>query len=160
MGFKQKSDIGVQPHSGSKSERFAGIECHHHRADNGSEGSCCENRRSRHSLGGQGAEYAGIDGQDVGHREEGVRRGVAIDSDAERMAWIKQYEREVRRDEWGLIGTEVELLNNAYIDLATSEVEWADICPNVRLLDLALQLVTTYMRYLTVETFRNHIWEC
>ena len=70
--------------------------------------------------------------------EEGVRRGIAIDSDAERMAWIKQYEREVRRDEWGLIGTEVELLNNAYIDLATSEVEWADICPNVRLLDLAL----------------------
>ena len=92
--------------------------------------------------------------------EEGVRRGIEIDSDAERMVWIKQYEREVRRDEWGLIGTEVELLNNAYIDLATSEVEWADICPNVRLLDLALQLVTTYMRYLTVETFRNHIWEC
>ena len=76
------------------------------------------------------------------------------------MAWIKQYEREVRRDEWGLIGVEVELLNNAYIDLATSEVEWEDICPNVRLLDLALQLVTTYMHYLTVETFRNHIWEC
>jgi hypothetical protein len=75
------------------------------------------------------------------------------------MAWIKQYEREVRRDEWGLIGTEVELLNEAYIGLATSEVEWADICPNVRLLDLALQLVTTYMRYLTVETFGNHIWE-
>ena len=30
--------------------------------------------------------------------EEGVRRGVAIDSDAERMVWIKQYEREVRRN--------------------------------------------------------------
>ena len=91
--------------------------------------------------------------------EEAARRGIAIDSDAERMAWIKQYEREVRRDEWGLLGAEVELLNNAYIDFATSEVNWADICPNVRLLDLALQLVTTYMRYLTVETFRNHIWE-
>ena len=91
--------------------------------------------------------------------EEGTRRGIAIDSDAERMAWIKLYEREVRRDEWGLIGTEVELLNDAYIGLATSEVEWSDICPNVRLSDLALQLVTTYMRYLTVETFGNHIWE-
>lgn len=91
--------------------------------------------------------------------EEGARRDIAIDSDAERMAWIKKYEREVRREEWGLLGAEVELLNNAYIDLATSDVEWADICPNVRLLDLALQLVTTYMRYLTVETFRNHIWE-
>lgn len=91
--------------------------------------------------------------------EEGTRRGIAIDSNAERMAWIAKYEREVRRDEWGLIGTEVELLNDAYIGLATSDVEWADICPNVRLLDLALQLVTTYMRYLTVETFGNHIWE-
>ncbi len=92
--------------------------------------------------------------------EEGARRGIAIDSAAERMAWIKQYEREVRRDEWGLIDTEVELLNEAYIGLVTSEVEWADICPNVRLSDLALQLVTTYMHYLTVETFGNHIWEC
>lgn len=92
--------------------------------------------------------------------EEGTRRDIAIDSDAERMAWIKKYEREVRREEWGLLGAEVELLNNAYVDLATSEVEWEDICPNVRLLDLALQLATTYMHYLTVETFRNHIWEC
>ena len=91
--------------------------------------------------------------------EEGTRRGIAIDSGAEQMAWIKQYEREVRREEWGLLGAEVELLNNAYIDLATSEVEWADICPNVLLSDLALQLVTTYMRYLTVEAFGNHIWE-
>ena len=92
--------------------------------------------------------------------EEGVRRGIAIDSDAERMAWISKYEREVRRDEWGLIGTEVELLHNAHIELATSEVRWADICPNVRLLDLALHLVMTYMQYLSVETFKNHIWEC
>ena len=81
--------------------------------------------------------------------EEGVRRGIAIDSDAERMAWIAKYEREVRRNEWGLIGTEVELLNNAHIEIATSDVTWADICPNVRLLDLAFEVVTTYMQYLT-----------
>ena len=92
--------------------------------------------------------------------EEGTRRGIAIDSDAERMAWIKKYEREVRREEWGLLGAEVELLNNAYIDLATSDTGWTDICPNVRLTDLALQLVTMYMHYLSEETFYNHIWEC
>ena len=91
--------------------------------------------------------------------EEGARRGIAIDSEAEQMAWIKIYEREVRRDEWGLIGAEIELLNNAYIDLATSETEWTDICPNVRLLDLAFRLVTTYMHHLTIETFYHHIWE-
>ena len=92
--------------------------------------------------------------------EEGAQRGIAIDSDAERMAWIKKYEREVRRDEWGLIGAEVELLNDAYVALATSEVTWADICPNMRLSDLALHLVATYMQYLTIESFGNHIWEC
>ena len=91
--------------------------------------------------------------------EEGVRRGIAIDSDAERMAWIAKYEREVRRDEWGLIGTEVELLSNAHIEIATSDVTWADICPNVRLLDLAFEIVTTYMQYLTQEIFKDHIWE-
>ena len=92
--------------------------------------------------------------------KEGVRRGIAIDSDAERMAWIAKYEREVRRDEWGILEAEVELLNNAYIDLATSDTGWTDICPNVRLTDLALQLVTMYMHYLSEETFYNHIWEC
>ena len=81
--------------------------------------------------------------------EEGGRRCIAIDSDAEQMAWIAKYEREVRRDEWGLIGIEVELLNNAHIEIATSDVTWADICPNVRLLDLAFEVVTTYMQYLT-----------
>lgn len=91
--------------------------------------------------------------------EEGVRRGIAIDTEREQMAWIAKYEREVRRDEWGLIGTEVELLNNAHIEIATSDVTWADICPNVRLLDLAFEVVTTYMQYLTRETFKDHIWE-
>lgn len=92
--------------------------------------------------------------------EEGKRRGIAIDSEAERMAWIRQYEREVRRDEWGHLGAEIELLNEAYIALVTSEIELSDICSNVLLLDLALQLVTKYMHYLTIETFQNHIWEC
>ena len=81
--------------------------------------------------------------------EEGVRRGIAIDTQMEQMAWIAKYEREVRRNEWGLIGTEVELLSNAHIEIATSDVTWADICPNVRLLDLAFEVVTTYMQYLT-----------
>ena len=35
--------------------------------------------------------------------DEGNRRGIAIDSEAEQIAWIKKYEREVRREEWGLL---------------------------------------------------------
>ena len=69
------------------------------------------------------------------------------------------YEREVLRDGWGLLGKEVELLSEAYIELAASELELSDICPNVRILDLAQGLVVTYMRYLTREIFKDHIWD-
>ena len=92
--------------------------------------------------------------------EEGDRRKIAIDTDAERRAWIIRYEREVRRDEWGLLGAELRLLADAYIQQATSSVTWLDICPNIRLLDLAMRLMTTYMQYLTIEAFGEHIWEC
>ena len=92
--------------------------------------------------------------------EEGNRRGIAIDSEAEQMAWIKKYEREVRREEWGLLPVEIQLLSEAYITLATEEVSPAEICPNSLLLDLAMQLTVRYMRYLVTETFGAHIWEC
>ena len=43
--------------------------------------------------------------------EEGNRRGITIDSEAEQMAWIKRYEREVRREEWSMLPVEVRLLS-------------------------------------------------
>ncbi|MBQ7632225.1 MAG: hypothetical protein IJS82_05665 [Paludibacteraceae bacterium] len=91
--------------------------------------------------------------------EEGERRGIAISSSAERGAWIATYEREVLREAWGLLSKEVELLSEAYIELATSEMELSDICPNVRILDLAQSVVVEYMCYLTREIFKDHIWE-
>ena len=92
--------------------------------------------------------------------DEGNRRGIAIDSEAEQIAWIKKYEREVRREEWGLLSVETRLLSEAYISVATEEMSFADICPNRLLLDLALRLTDRYMRYLVAETFCAHIWEC
>ena len=92
--------------------------------------------------------------------DEGNRRGIAIDSEAEQIAWIKKYEREVRREEWGLLTVETQLLSEAYIAVATEEMSFADICPNRLLLDLALRLTDRYMRYLVTETFCAHIWEC
>lgn len=91
--------------------------------------------------------------------EEGKRREIAIDSEMEKGAWIVKYEREVRCDEWGLLNKEVQLLSEAYIGLATSEMELTDICPNIRILDLAQGLMVTYMRYLTRELYKDHIWE-
>lgn len=91
--------------------------------------------------------------------DEGNRRGIAIDSEAEQIAWIKKYEREVRREEWGMLTVETRLLSEAYIAVATEEMSFADICPNRLLLDLALRLTDRYMRYLVTETFCAHIWE-
>lgn len=92
--------------------------------------------------------------------EEGNRRSIAIDSDAEQRQWIARYEREVRREGWGMLPVELHLLSEAYISVATEEMNFADICPNSLLLDLALRLTVRYMRYLTTETFCAHIWEC
>jgi hypothetical protein len=91
--------------------------------------------------------------------DEGNRRGIAIDTDAERNEWIKRYEREVRRDEWGLLMTEVPLLSDIYIQFADSPATIYDFCPNIRLVDLAVQLMVYYMRYLVVEEVGEHIWE-
>ena len=92
--------------------------------------------------------------------EEGKRRGIAIFSEAERQAWIEKYEREVLVDAWGLLSKEVELLSDAYIQLTTSEMVLTDVCPNIRILDLAQGLMVTYMQYLTREMYKDHIWEC
>ena len=92
--------------------------------------------------------------------DEGDRRGIALDTDADRRAWITRYEREVRRDDWGTLETELRLLANAWIELTTSSVALTDICPNSRLLDLALRLLCTYMHHLVIEVFGMHIWEC
>ena len=91
--------------------------------------------------------------------DEGNRRGIAIDTPAEREAWIERYEREVRRDEWGLLMTEVPLLHNAYTRFADSPSTIYDFCSNIRLADLAIQLMVYYMRHLVVETFGEHIWD-
>lgn len=92
--------------------------------------------------------------------EEGNRRGIAMDSEAEQLQWIARYEREVRRDEWGMLVTETKLLSEAYIALAVEETGLGALCPNRLLLDLAMRMTNRYMRYLTTEIFHAHIWEC
>lgn len=91
--------------------------------------------------------------------EEGNRRAIAIDSDEDKPAWIKRYEREVRRDEWGLLPVEVDMLCDAYLALSADETILPAICPNILLSQLAFDLLTFYMRYLVFETFRPTIFE-
>ena len=91
--------------------------------------------------------------------EEGDRRAIAIDSDEDKAEWIKRYEREVRREEWGLLPVEVDMLCDAYLALSSDETILPAICPNIRLTQLAFELLTFYMRYLVVETFKATIFE-
>ena len=91
--------------------------------------------------------------------DEGDARGIALDTDAEREEFFARYEREVRRDDWGYLTAEVEQLRDNYVQIAVGTKTLNDLCPNVRLLNLALELTVTYMRRLVVETYCEHIWE-
>jgi len=91
--------------------------------------------------------------------DQGNQRHIALDTPAEKNQWIMQYEREVRRQDWGLLSTEIQLLRDAYVQFVDSPVSLSDICPNIRLLDLAIQLMVYYMRHLVLESVGEHIWD-
>ena len=91
--------------------------------------------------------------------DEGDRRGIALETADERKAFFAQYERELIREDGGLLSVEIQQLNDAYVQIELNSIDLPDICPQARLLDLALQLVVDYMRQLVIETFREHIWD-
>lgn len=90
---------------------------------------------------------------------EGDKRGIALETDEERKAFFAQYERELIREDGGLLSVEIRQLNDAYVQIELNSIDLPDICPQARLLDLALQLLVDYMQQIVIETFRAHIWE-
>lgn len=91
--------------------------------------------------------------------EEGNRRNIALDTDEDVSAWMDRYEREVRRDGWGLLQEETNLLSEAYIQLEMEALTPDALCRNNRLLELAMHLTVTYMKHLVFEAYEKHIWE-
>jgi len=91
--------------------------------------------------------------------DEGDTRGIALDTDTERAAFFTRYEKEVRRDDWGYLSAETSQLRDNYVQLEVSSTTLRDICPNIRLINLAMELTVAYMQHLVVETFCEHIWE-
>lgn len=91
--------------------------------------------------------------------DEGDARDLALDTPSEREQFFARYEREVRRDDWGYLTAEVRQLRDNYVQLATTGTTFDTICPNIRLLDLAMNLTVAYMRHLVVDTYKEHIWE-
>ena len=90
---------------------------------------------------------------------EGEERGVSLDTDAERTEFFLRYDREVRRDDWGYLSAEIQQLRENYIQIAVSSTSLNDLCPNIRLLNLAMEVTVAYMRHLVVETYGEHIWD-
>ena len=90
---------------------------------------------------------------------EGDARGIALDTDEQREEFFLRYVREVRRDDWGYLSAEVNQLRDNYIQIAVGSVTLNDICPNNRLLDLAMKLTVSFMQRLVLDTFGEHIWD-
>ena len=89
---------------------------------------------------------------------EGDHRHIAVDSDHEREEWFDHYEREMRGEGWALWREEVFMLNETYVSLSVSTIDLSDICPNIRLLDLAFELMLRYMQRLTREQVGDDVF--
>jgi len=91
--------------------------------------------------------------------EDGEARGITFDTLRQKPDLFIRYEQETIREGWGLLDVEIELLSNAYIELAASEIPLASFFPNVRLYNEAMEMIVAYMRYLVREHYQAHIYE-
>ncbi len=91
--------------------------------------------------------------------DEGDARGIALDTPAQREDFFARYEREVRRDDWGYLAAEVNQLRDNYVQITLGPTTLSDLCPNRRLLELAMDVTVAYMQGLVVDIFREYIWE-
>ena len=90
---------------------------------------------------------------------EGNARGIRLYTDDEKEAFFALYDREVLRDDWGYLSAELNQLRDNYVQLMDDPDSLIGLCPNRRLLSLAMELLTNYMRRLALEPFGEHIWE-
>ena len=92
--------------------------------------------------------------------DEQNERGFVLNEDLRYDSFYKQYESEVIADDWGYIESELEQLNLAYLELYANENTTIEtICPNRRQLSIALDVVATYMRRITIERYGAHIYD-
>jgi len=89
---------------------------------------------------------------------EGDARGIAVDGDTQREQFFLRYEREVRRENGGLFITEVQALNEAYMELNGEDELLYAICGNDRLYDLAFGLMMDYMHRLVREQVGEQVY--
>lgn len=91
--------------------------------------------------------------------DEGNTRGICLYTDAEKEEFFARYDREVLRDDCGYLSAEIYQLRDNYVQFIDVPDGLIELCPNKRLLSLAMELLTSYMRRLVLEPFGKHIWE-
>lgn len=91
--------------------------------------------------------------------DEGNARNIALDTPEQRHDFFFRYDREVRRDDWGYLAAEVNQLRDNYVQITLGPTTLSDLCPNRRLLELAMDVTVAYMQGLVVDIFCEHIWE-
>ena len=91
--------------------------------------------------------------------DEGEARGIALDTDDQRKDFFARYDREVLRDDLGYLSAEINQLRDNYVQLALGTTTINNLCPNIRLLNLAMDMTVAYMQQLVIKTFKEHIWE-
>lgn len=91
--------------------------------------------------------------------DEGEARGITLDTDDQRKDFFARYDREVLRDDLGYLSAEINQLRDNYVQLALGTTTLNNLCPNIRLLNLAMDGMVAYMRQLVIKTFKEHIWE-
>lgn len=90
---------------------------------------------------------------------EGNARGIHLYTDDEKEAFFARYDREVLRDDWGYLSAEIDQLRDNYVQFIDDRNSLIDLFPNIRLLNLAMDLTVAYMQRLVKEIFCEHIWE-
>ena len=90
--------------------------------------------------------------------DEGNTRGICLYTDAEKEQFFARYDREVLRDDWGYLSAEIYQLRDNYVQFIDVPNGLVELCPNKRLLSLAMELLANYMRHLVLEPFGKHIW--
>ena len=91
--------------------------------------------------------------------DEGDVRAIALDTEEEQAQFFLRYDREVRREDWGYLSAEIYQLRDNYVQFIDVPNGLVELCPNKRLLSLAMELLANYMRHLVLEPFGKHIWE-
>jgi hypothetical protein len=92
--------------------------------------------------------------------DEQHSREIVLDEKLHYEPFYIRYEQEVIGDDWGYIAAELEQLDLAYMELYSQEqVTLETLCPNIRQLSIAMDVLRTYMHRISIEQYGEHIYD-